>query len=93
MKNYQHKLRFLIKMRVRTTLYEKQFRRYENSPQNVKIHQLFMKMMSPLPVIWKNINISKSACNKGLIRSKSSEKFSLLNICTMIHFWGHYPTH
>ena len=52
---------------------------------NPKFHQLFRKMTSSLPVIWKNVDVSKMTIHKEYIHSKIRKKYSLLKICTMIN--------
>ena len=79
------KLWFLLKMSGHSTSYNNQFRIYGDSKKYPKFHQLFRKMTSSLPVIWKNVDVSKMTIHKEYIHSKIRKKYSLLKICTMIN--------
>ena len=57
-----------------------------------------MKLAAKKYFLLKNLKVVTSGAigtisNKEHIHGKSSQKFSLLKICTIIHFRGLYPPH
>ena len=83
---FPHKLCFLIKMRGRTTSYEKRFRRYQNSPPPPKKknqnHQLFMKWRHRFRKFEKMWISHKLHLIRNISMVKVAKKTSLLKICT-----------
>ena len=68
---------FLIKMRCQMTSYKKQFKKYQNFPQNIKISSIIHENDVITPIIWKKWISHKLHHNKN----ESMVKVAKKNIC------------